>query len=422
MDAAVADLLAMDADKQMFPSLVMSPELSGHQDLPDFLKANTAAILKSWVDITRPQLSSKPLRQLSFEEFRDNVPKALAHLAELLEDRADPERSSGFKESASQHGHRRWRQGFNLKDLIRDWGNLQQVVLKWVNHYYEGETKAAGMDRATAVESIVAFFTDAVCDSVARFDALRRDEAVRTGKELERMRQRINQIVNLRKQALEDLSHDMRSPLAAISGVSSMLKTEENEQEHEELYELGSIIDESVAGATELLNHLQELSHIDAGLAELALSSVDVAALLREVVGERRAVSSGGDADCGGFALTAPESLWVEADAAKLRKTFEGLLKFAQPYPPDEAAELPRAYLTLRPMEDGWGLQLRHSPSDSSLPAGRDAAHESVNALILQRLCLIQFAGFKTETADSGEQILTLKFPLDYGKAEQPAS
>ena len=34
------------ADKQMFPSLVMSPELSGHQDLPDFLKANTAAISK----------------------------------------------------------------------------------------------------------------------------------------------------------------------------------------------------------------------------------------------------------------------------------------------------------------------------------------------------------------------------------------
>ncbi|MFP4260532.1 MAG: sensor histidine kinase [Opitutales bacterium] len=391
----------------------MAPKHSEHQNLPEFLKANASAVLQSWVDMTRPQLSSQPPRRLSFEEFRDDVPDALANLAEFLENRRELETSSDLPEVASQHGHCRWRQGFNLKDLIRDWGNLQQVVLEMVNQFYEEAAGETTMNRSTVVNLVVAFFTEAICDSVARFDELRREEAVRMNRQLERMRHHFEQINDFRERLLQDLSHDIRSPLTAISGASCLLKTEENEQEHEDLYELGGIIDESVSAATELLNSLRDLSQIDAGLAELSLSRVDVVALLQQVLDGRKASTDGasGGSD---ITLTGPGSLVVEADAANLRKTFENILRFARPGRSGENAESGTGRMALRSMEDGWELQLRYLLPDSSGPGEREAAHEEMNALVLRRLCLMQFASFKSETDELGGQLITLKFPSDY--------
>lgn len=395
----------------------MASTQPGEQQLTDFLQANTSSIIEDWVGMTRPQLSSQPPRQLSFEQFRDDVPDALAKLVDYLEHRRGAEASSDFLEVASHHGHQRWRQGFNLNDLIRDWGMLQRVVLKWVNRFYESEAGTETMERSTAVNLVADFFTEAVCGSVTRFDELRREEAARMGRELERMRYHFDRMNDFRERVLKDLSHDIRSPLTAISGASCILKSEANEKDHGDLDEVGAIIDESVTDATSLLDSLQDLSQIDAGLAKLSPSRIDVVGLLREVLDERQA-SSDDASGSGGVAVTGPERLEVEADPSKLRKTIEGLLQFVHSGRSGDKTKAGVRRIEVRSTPDEWELQLRYTVPDPAQSSEREAAREDMNALVLRRLCLVQFASFKSETEKGGEQLLSLKFPVRYDAAE----
>ena len=200
-------------------------------DLPGFIRAHRSDIVESWAAITRPQLSPQPSRKLSFEEFRDGVPVALDLLVKFLAHRKNLEQSSEFDEATIHHGHCRWKQGFNLRDLIRDWGNLQRVVLEWVNRFYQsGEASAKEtLQHSKVVELVVSFFTEAICSSVDYFDEHRKGEAARLGRELERMRGHFERIDDMRKRTLRNLSHEMRSPLTAISAASSVLKADESE-------------------------------------------------------------------------------------------------------------------------------------------------------------------------------------------------
>jgi len=343
----------------------MGLEHAKGQDLPEFLKADTSAMIERWATLTRPKLSLPPSRQLSFEEFRDDVPEVLNNLANFLENRQDSGERPGSQEAANQHGHCRWRQGFNLKDLIRDWGDLQRVVLEWVNRFYEDKEAVESMDRSTATNMVAAFFTEAVCGSIARFDELRQDDAARMARELQRIRHQFDRMDDFRKRLLQDFSHDLRSPLTAISGASTILKSEgdeENGEEHEEFHELAAIIDESVAAATGLLNSLQQLSDIDSGVAKLSPARVDVAELLREVLNEW-AKSPANASATGVIELSGPGSLEVEADADRLRKTFESI--FAIQRTDGQAETIPMEGMTLRSMEDGWELQVRYAPPDA---------------------------------------------------------
>ena len=134
---------------------------SGSHDLPGFIQSHQIDIVESWAAVTRPQLSPKPSRELSFEEFRDGVPVALDLLVKFLAHQRDLEKSSDFDEATNHHGHCRWKQGFNLRDLIRDWGNLQRVLLEWVNRFYEreGAAEEETLNHSKAVDLLVYFFT-----------------------------------------------------------------------------------------------------------------------------------------------------------------------------------------------------------------------------------------------------------------------
>lgn len=387
-------------------------------DLAKFLRENTSAIIDQWVEITRPRLSSPPLRQLSYEEFRDDAPEALESLATFLERRRTLSEPSQLKEMAGQHGRQRWRQDFNLGDLIRDWGNLHRVVLEWVNRFYEDGEAKESMDRSTATDGVIAFFTEAACGSVARFDELRRDDATRMAAELQRMRHHFVRIEDLRNRLLTDFSHNLRSPLTAITGASSILESEENAEDgkdHDGSHELRAIIEESVADAMELLDALRQLSHIDAGLAELLPSSIDVVALLREVLNEWRA-KAGSAAEGGAISISGPGRLEAEADADKLRKTFENL--FSNQGADGKAEPAPVEGIVVRPMEDGWELQVRYARRDSGKPSEGEGTRGDIDALILRRLCLIQLASFQSAEVPGGGQIITLRFPLDYRDTE----
>ncbi len=89
--------------------------------------------------------------------------------------------------------------------------------------------------------------------------------------------------LRVRGEFLSRFSHELRTPLSAVIGYSDILKSELLEAGNRDWAEYSEHI--SVAGQhlLDLVNDILDFARIDAGILEISSSSIDVAALCREV-------------------------------------------------------------------------------------------------------------------------------------------
>ena len=110
----------------------------------------------------------------------------------------------------------------------------------------------------------------------------RRDEIGQLGRDFDRMAQRLESLVDSHKRLLGDASHELRSPLSRLL-VALGLARKANAEEMPEL--LGRIALE--AGRLDnLIGQLLALSRIESGSHAVAASSIDLTALVQEVVSD----------------------------------------------------------------------------------------------------------------------------------------
>ncbi len=97
--------------------------------LHEFLRSEHEAILAEWERLERQLLAST--RQLSHEDLRNNIPailKSLADNAELAE--AENRKVDIPSEGPEGHAQHRWRLGFSLEEVTREYGFLRTVILQ----------------------------------------------------------------------------------------------------------------------------------------------------------------------------------------------------------------------------------------------------------------------------------------------------
>ena len=75
---------------------------------------------------------------LSRAQFNDHIPSVLDCLAATLEawpDQPAPAAEKNEAEKVREHGLQRWQQGYQLSELIREWGHLQMCVADELERY-----------------------------------------------------------------------------------------------------------------------------------------------------------------------------------------------------------------------------------------------------------------------------------------------
>ncbi|MFW5874310.1 MAG: histidine kinase dimerization/phospho-acceptor domain-containing protein [Verrucomicrobiota bacterium] len=380
-------------------------QLSEDTSLSDYLRAEKGAILERWHAIADRDEACSQSSRLSFEAFLDDVPYLLSVFFDYLEKSGRKEVIAESMELIGRHGRSRWRQGFDLEELLRDWGKLQQAVLEAVGRYFDKEGPDPPISQTEATGRTAHFFTEAVCASVEHFKELRRAEASGTTEELEQMRRFIDQIDRARRHFLSDVSHDLGSSLTAISGVSDLLKHDKSLGDGTALDEFGQIIDDSVSSASKVLDSLLQVMRIEAGRTDLKTDTVRIGDFLTGRIGklteEKRLevdVVIEGDAD---FEAT--------ADVDKLGRTVEALLDFAE-------ADSDGGSVRLRfgCKEDSWYLRLECEAS-SELEDNENSTlwhRKEIDLLLIRRFCQIQKANLRRRLNRNGCHEIVLGFPL----------
>lgn len=172
------------------------------------------------------------------------------------------------------------------------------------------------------------------------------------------------ELADLRKnQFLATLAHELRNPLSTIHMSVELMRR--RELTPEQLASRRDVIGRQVDQITKLIEDLMDVSRVSQGKVELALQPVEIGALVREAV----EMVGGAVASCDHRLLleVAPEPLWVNGDATRLKQVFCNLLHNSTRYTPSPGSIQVRlaqagAYAVVVVADDGIGIAAEFLP------------------------------------------------------------
>jgi signal transduction histidine kinase len=272
-----------------------------------------------------------------FAEMRNRLPALLRAIGRALAQSGE-ELALRHCLIAMEHGEQRWKSGWRLAEVVRDYQILRLVMFdhldQTLNHWplTVRETMAVGLALDEAISaSVVAY--------VAHQE-----------RETREINERLNEFLAI-------LGHELRNPLSAIVTTLHLLKLQAGaEQNQEQAY---GVLDRQVAQLTRLLDDMLDVSRIARGKLQLAKAPLVVQEAIRRAVETTRSLFAARGHE---LSVNLPESpIRLLADPGRLEQVLTNLLTNAAKYtPPDGQVDIGLAvdasHAVIRVRDNGVGI------------------------------------------------------------------
>jgi signal transduction histidine kinase len=337
--------------------------------LADHLRDRQEALLLAWRSAIKkdPELTSGD--SLPRSELYDHIPALLKTFERELRRAAsagEAQTSEKAVDTAAAHGLQRWKQGYDCREVTREWGRLNECVIFELDRYAKAnpEVSPDAMTRARQVWTRLC--STGIEASVHEYFALQEQEAAGHVKDLEDALEQIREVERERADLWQQAAHDLRGNLGVVANVTAGLTRHGKQDSSRE--DFVRILMRNVTSLHHLLDDVTSLARLQAGRESRQIEALDVTTILEPLCEGIRplATQRGLYLNCEG-----PAGLAVDGDAVKIRRIAQNLVLNAVKY--TRAGGITVTWGDSGPEDpQRWALYIKDTgpgfPSDSAQP------------------------------------------------------
>jgi signal transduction histidine kinase len=283
-------------------------------------------ILRKWRDAAENDPELTTASALSRTQFYDHIPEVLDAFERVLSARRRAERREAAaerKEGAAGHGLHRWQQGYQQREVMREWRHLHLCLVEELESYAAEESAFDFAVMSKARRALAELCSEGVCESATQYALFQQAEAAGRVRDLEQALEDIGSLERQRAEAWREAAHDLRGNLGAVKSATDLLHAAEAEPIRGTAL---TLLQRGVTSLHALLNDLTSLARLEAGHEQRKVAPFDAAAMLRDLCENMQVLATER-----GLALEAegPPTLTVEGDEVKTRRIAQNLVQNA---------------------------------------------------------------------------------------------
>ena len=299
---------------------------NGLATLADALRARRRRILDAWRRSAQRDPEVTTAATLSRAQFYDHIPKLLDALDRRLRAARPGDRLGAHEEEiegAEGHGLQRWQQGYDDREVMREWIALNACLADEMQAFAQAHPELSPSVVSEAWRCIADLTITGMSESVAQYTELAKAEATDRVNALRQALSELNELERQRAEAWRQAAHDLRGTVDLVQNVASVMQKAGPSEKFLRMLGRG------VSSLQALLNDLTTQARLDAGQEtrnvrrfDAAVALSQLAARLQLTATERRLflVTEGSD------------SLVVEGDEIKVCRIAQNLLLNALKY------------------------------------------------------------------------------------------
>ncbi len=322
--------------------------------LVEHLAGRQSIIAEQAVSAIRSSREIPSAERLTDQDLMDHFPQLFGDLVKYFLTDADPSTRRQTIEAALKHGTTRWKQRYELVEVVRELGIVRRSILDHgiENFFSENSQWLKGVHHAQ--RNLDVFFEDSVAGSVQRYVENFSDAMRSTNSKLLKANQSLSRIDESRLRLMRTVSHELGNVLNALKFTITLVTTGNVEANRSEMLE---ICQRNVEEMGELLEDLRDYSVLIAGAAPLQIEEIKVGEFGSELVASFQAV-----AQAAGIRLELQIDSQldvIQSDRRKIRQIVRNLITNAVNYcqKPD-----PRVLLEFRSVDQiSWQIAVEDS-------------------------------------------------------------
>ncbi|HVN43364.1 MAG TPA: HAMP domain-containing sensor histidine kinase [Steroidobacteraceae bacterium] len=393
------------------------------------LAARRGDILKVWQTAIQrdPEITSGDA--LPRAQLLDHIPGILEAFERVLTEPAAAEVRAGAQAPAAAHGLQRWRQGYDLREVTRELGKLNECLVAEMDGFAAVDGHVSPLAMAVARRLWASISGAGIEESVAQYFDLQKREALGEMHELERAIEGLKSLEVQRADLWRQAAHDLRGNLGVVANATAGL-AEPRETGREEFVR---ILMRNVRSLQHLLDDVTSLARLQAGREVRHIEPVNIGVLLQSLCEDIRPLAQQRRLF---LRSEGPSELAVEGDGIKIRRIAQNLILNAVKFTEQggitvrwgEGDRTDPKHWVLTVEDTGPGLPAAspiaqaleakpypaaEQPAPAVSPPGEGG--EGIGLSIVKRLCEMLDAGIESAAVATGGTRFRVQFPRRYG-------
>jgi signal transduction histidine kinase len=298
--------------------------------LADHLAQRQAFVLREWREAIKCDPALATGDSLPRVQLLDHIPAILSAFEQQLRSestRSDPDADHAVHEPAAAHGLLRWQQGYDLKEVTRELGKLNEQVVSELGRFTLARPDVSHGEMAHAYALWAKLCACTVEESVNQYFQLQQQEAFGHVKDLESALAEVRQLESQQADLWREAAHDLRGNLSVVANATVGLTNRGLSELARDKFT--RMLMRNVTSLHHLLDEVTSLARLQAGREHRRIQALDVTPILQQL--------------CDGIGETAqqrnlflkthgPPGLSVDGDPVKIARIAQNLILNAVKY------------------------------------------------------------------------------------------